>query len=95
MATTPVFLPGESHGQRSLEGYSPSGCEELDMTYNYHFHLVRVVSGDLSSSEGINDFFPTGGHETATQNEKPAGNRLVSFLTRSSLLLFLTLPWAE
>ena len=23
---TPVFLPGESHGQRSLEGYSPGGC---------------------------------------------------------------------
>ena len=23
MATTPVFLPGKSHGQRSLEGYSP------------------------------------------------------------------------
>ena len=23
MATTPVFLPGESHGQRSLVGYSP------------------------------------------------------------------------
>ena len=23
MATTPVFLPGESHGQRSLLGYSP------------------------------------------------------------------------
>ena len=21
--STPVFLPGESHGQRSLEGYSP------------------------------------------------------------------------
>ena len=29
---TPVFLPGESHGQRSLAGYSPQGCEELDMT---------------------------------------------------------------
>ena len=25
MATTPVFLPGESHGQGSLVGYSPSG----------------------------------------------------------------------
>ena len=25
MATTPVFLPGESHGQRSLAGYSPGG----------------------------------------------------------------------
>ena len=23
MATTPIFLPGESHGQRSLMGYSP------------------------------------------------------------------------
>ena len=29
---TPVFLPGESHGQRSLEGYSPWCCKELDMT---------------------------------------------------------------
>ena len=29
---TPVFLPGESHGQRSLEGYSPWGCKESDMT---------------------------------------------------------------
>ena len=28
---TPVFLPGESHGQRSLAGYSPWGCEESDM----------------------------------------------------------------
>ena len=32
MATTPVFLPGESHGQRSLRGYSPKGCKELDTT---------------------------------------------------------------
>ena len=29
---TPVFLPGESHGQRSLVGYSPWGCKELDTT---------------------------------------------------------------
>ena len=29
---TPVFLPGESHGQRSLAGYSPWGCKELDTT---------------------------------------------------------------
>ena len=26
----PVFLPGESHGQRSLEGYSAWGCKESD-----------------------------------------------------------------
>ena len=29
---TPLFLPGESHEQRSLVGYSPQGCKELDMT---------------------------------------------------------------
>ena len=29
---TPVFLPGKSHGQRSLVGYSPWGCKESDMT---------------------------------------------------------------
>ena len=27
-----LFLPGESRGQRSLVGYSPWGCMELDMT---------------------------------------------------------------
>ena len=27
---TPVFLPGESHGQRSLAGYSPLGHKESD-----------------------------------------------------------------
>ena len=30
--TTPVFWPGEFHGQRSLAGYSPWGHEESDMT---------------------------------------------------------------
>ena len=29
---TPVFLPGKSHGQRSLEGYSPWVTKEADMT---------------------------------------------------------------
>ena len=30
--STPVFFPGESHGQRSPAGYSPRGHKELDMT---------------------------------------------------------------
>ena len=29
---TPVFLPGKSHGQRSLGGYSPWGRKESDTT---------------------------------------------------------------
>ena len=32
MATTPVFLPGQFHGQRSLVGYSPWSCKESDTT---------------------------------------------------------------
>ena len=32
MATTPVFVPGKSHGQRSLVGYSLWSHKELDIT---------------------------------------------------------------
>ena len=30
IATTSVFLPGESHGQQSLASYSPWVCKESD-----------------------------------------------------------------
>ena len=33
---TAVFLPGESHGQRILAGYSPWDCKEVDMTEQLH-----------------------------------------------------------
>ena len=33
---TPVFLLGESHGQRSLAGYHPRGLRESDMTEHAH-----------------------------------------------------------
>ena len=36
MAITPVFLPGEFHGQRSLVIYSPWGCKGSDMTVSMH-----------------------------------------------------------
>ena len=29
---TPLFLPGESHGRKSLVGYGPWGCKELGTT---------------------------------------------------------------
>ena len=35
---TPVFLPGKSHGQRHLTGYSPRGRKESDMTEHAHTH---------------------------------------------------------
>ena len=39
IATTPVFLPGKSRGQRSLAGYSPSGHKELVVTE--HTHILQ------------------------------------------------------
>ena len=39
---TPVLLPGKFHGQRSLVGYSPWGCKELDMTEQLHFISLAV-----------------------------------------------------
>ena len=38
---TPVFVSGESHGQRSLVGYSPWGRKELGTTERLHFHFSR------------------------------------------------------
>ena len=32
MSTTPIFLPGKPHGQRSLISYSPKGHKESDTT---------------------------------------------------------------
>ena len=37
----PVLLPGKSHGQRSLVGYSPWGPKESDMTERLH-SLMKV-----------------------------------------------------
>ena len=37
--STPVLLPGKSHGRRSLVGCSPWGLEESDTTEGLQFHF--------------------------------------------------------
>ena len=39
-------LPGESHGWRSLVGYSPWGREESDTTERLHFHFSLSCTGE-------------------------------------------------
>ena len=46
MATTPVLLPGKSHGQRSLVDCSPWGREQSDMTERLHFHFSLSCTGE-------------------------------------------------
>ena len=43
---TPVFLPGKSHGRRSLVGCSPWGREESDTTERLHFHFSLSCTGE-------------------------------------------------
>ena len=56
---TPVFLPGKSHGQRILAGYSPRGCKRVRhdfMTNNNDIPLYKHVSFILSSVDDYLNF---------------------------------------
>ena len=48
----PIFLPGKSHGQRNLVGYSPWGRKELDTTE--HTHAVEGLKSKLNSLNFMN-----------------------------------------
>ena len=45
---TPVFLPGKSHGERSLAGYSPWGHKESDTTEHRHADDLCRISLPIS-----------------------------------------------
>ena len=44
MVIHPRFLPRESHGWRSLVGYSPQGRKESGMTEQLHFTLFNLYA---------------------------------------------------
>ena len=48
---TPVFLPGEFHGQGSLVGYSPWSGKELYMTSNSHMHSIHRTEDTALKSQ--------------------------------------------
>ena len=52
---TLLFLPGESHGQKSLVGYSPWGLKESDTTKHIHtrIHRASTIVVYRSCSEGF------------------------------------------
>ena len=64
---TPVLLPGKSHGQRILVGYSPWDRKESDMTEQLHFTLDWVVRKGL--------FELTAGLRSKCQGASHAGMR--------------------
>ena len=55
MEPTPVFLPRESHGQRSLVGYGPWGRTESDTTEVGHYfqsNSLKIVHFLVALSTG-------------------------------------------
>ena len=71
--STPVLLPGKSHGQRSLVGYSPRGHNESDTTERLHFHFlmpsVMVLSGVLVTGVSATREFPHSLHHVRAKEE--------------------------
>ena len=61
----PVSLPGKSHGQRSLVGYSPWGCRESDTTKHAHTHGISMcdpLSPFKRNEESLPDHCLAKGH---------------------------------
>ena len=58
MATTPVFLPVKSHGQRSLAGYCSQGHKELATTegteHTKHNVLIYILKHTIKGSKWKN-----------------------------------------
>ena len=62
MATHSSILPGESHGQRNLVGYSPWHCTELDTTESaqrvcMHVYMYIQSSLDAEIMGDLGDFY--------------------------------------
>ena len=55
---TPVFLPGEFHGQSSLAGYSPRGRKESDKTEGLSTH-THTHTHTHTKNNNIPTFFNT------------------------------------
>ena len=82
---TPVFLPGESHGQRGLAGCGPWGRTESDTT-----EVVKQQQQQLSTGETLNNF----SQDQETLAYGPASRSILSSLLLSFPMV-LTGSWTH
>ena len=97
--STPVLLPGKSHGQRSLVGCSPWGLKELDMTERLHFHFSLSCNGEgngnplqCSCLENPRD---RGAWWAAVYGVAQSRTRHWSDLAAAASVLAWRIPWTE
>ena len=97
---TPVLLPGKSHGQRSLVGYSPWGHQESDTTERLHFHLSLSCTGEgngnplqCSCLENPRDGGAWRAAVYGVAQSRSRLKRLSSSSRKSSPLFFVSASW--
>ena len=97
---TPVFLPGESHGWRSLVGYSPRARKESDTAERLHFQfpppLVHQEVVSISAREQSNLLIARiqGDSNSGTEElSPPAQHLLTSILTVKVNQRYFPLLW--
>ena len=79
-------MPGESHGQRSLAGYSPWGCKELDTTKRLNSNNIPWLKS-LFRSSWLSEPSISGHHITVTID-----SLLCDGVTRLSLIRNVIFP---
>ena len=85
---SPVFLPGEFHGQRRQAGYSPWGCKELQ--HDFNIPSLGLPGGAMVNNLQANsgDFrevgsFPASGSSPGGGHSNPAYWATVHRVTKS------------
>ena len=68
---TPVSLPGEFHGQRSLVGYSPQGCRESDRIDRPNTSTSSIVSSKEFTCQCDVSLIPGQGISPGEGNDNP------------------------
>ena len=86
---TPVFLLGQSHGQRSLEGYSPWGCRFRCDWAQHEFYLGKPAMATHSSTLALKIPWM----EEPTRLLQSRGWRRVGHNWVTSLSLFSFMHW--
>ena len=72
---TPVFLSGESHGQRSLAGYSPLGRKELETTEVTELAAYTLLLSGASQVALVVKNLPAGAGDTRVMYSIPGLGR--------------------
>ena len=93
---TPVFLPGKSHGQRSLAGYCPWGHKESDTTERLNWTELMLRKIELRRGRGWQRISWLDG---ITDSMDMCLDKLHSFLEKAmaphSSTLAWKIPWTE